>query len=50
VLNFIATDLELYKIFRIRPVSFFGTHYSSTETTITDQFDMQQYTAAQKLQ
>jgi len=27
VLNFIALDLQLYKIFKIRPVSFFGTLY-----------------------
>jgi len=29
VLNFIAIDLQLYKIFKITRVSFFGTHCMS---------------------
>jgi len=27
VLNFVAIDLQLYKIFKITQVSFFGSHY-----------------------
>jgi len=34
VLNFIATDLQLYKIFQIMRVSFFGTHCTRTATEI----------------
>jgi len=30
VLNFIAADLQLYKIFKIMRVSFFGTHCISS--------------------
>jgi len=31
-LNFIATDLKLYKIFKMMRVSFFGTHCKPNET------------------
>jgi len=32
VLNFTAIDLQLYKIFKITQVSFFGTHCNVTQT------------------
>jgi len=32
MLSFIAISLQLYKIFKITRVSFFGTHYRTAET------------------